>query len=197
MYHMVFTMKHTLFAMAFATMAFSLSVMAFSRAVRDDLCAAGSKQIGGNWYCQAVDAVRYTNVGTSGSYDRVIDMKPDGTCVTESHAFSGPLSPLNEEVRSSSTYLRQYCQLTSHVQVSLHFRGPIQLKQFAVYTPASSTGFERKVKHRSYVGGHRHGHNVHKRESSVQPGQSATATIKGQVVHWANDWSGGKYSKPR
>ena len=197
MYHMVFTMKHTLFSMAFATITFSLSVMAFSRAVRDDLCAAGSKQIGGNWYCQAVDAVRYTNVGTSGSYDRVIDMKPDGTCVTESHAFSGPLSPLNEEVCISSSYLSQCCWLTYPVQVSLHFRGPIQLKQFAVYTPAPSTDFERKVKHRRYVGAHRHGHNVHKREGSVQPNQAVSATINGQVVHWTNDWSGGEYSKSR
>jgi len=98
-------MKHQIYSVAFAMLSLFLMALGLSVTARGDLCAAGSNQIGGNWYCQAVDAVRYTNVGTSGSYDRVVDMKPDGTCVTEPHAFTGPLSPLNEEVSNHLRFL--------------------------------------------------------------------------------------------
>lgn len=39
------------------------------------------------------------NVGTAGSYKEVIQMNSDGTCKRRAKPFSGPLSPLDEEVR--------------------------------------------------------------------------------------------------
>jgi hypothetical protein len=35
-----------------------------------DLCAKGSQEIDGNWFCQPVTAIRYSNVGTPGAYVR-------------------------------------------------------------------------------------------------------------------------------
>lgn len=39
-----------------------------------DLCALGAQEIGGNYFCQAVDSIQYSNVGTPGSYNRVVYM---------------------------------------------------------------------------------------------------------------------------
>ena len=77
---------------------------------------------GGNWYCSQTDAIIYTNVGISSSYMEVTNMD-ESTCQCQqvSFPFSGSLAPLNEEL-------------------SVHFRGPIQLKQFGVYYPMS--GFQ-------------------------------------------------------
>lgn len=72
-----------------------------------DQCAAGSSLIGGNWYCQHVEAIRYSNVGTAGSYKEVIEMKADGTCKSKTKHFKGPLSPLNEEVSLLCQFLKQ------------------------------------------------------------------------------------------
>lgn len=82
----------------------------------------------GNWYCNQVDSISYLNFGKAGSYNRVSYMNPTGAvCNFSPQAYSGPLSPFDEEV-------------------SLHFRGPLQLKQFAYYIPAPSTT-KRSVDH--------------------------------------------------
>lgn len=73
-----------------------------------DQCAVGSSLISGNWYCQPVEAIRYSNVGTAGSYRQIIDMS-DGTCKGKTKYFKGPLSPLDEEVnRFSHCRSRKY-----------------------------------------------------------------------------------------
>jgi len=66
--------------------------------INADLCSSGSTEIGGNWYCQAVQAIQYSNVGTAGSYNQVTAMSSDGSCSSTPKSFSGPLSPLDEEV---------------------------------------------------------------------------------------------------
>ena len=66
--------------------------------VNADLCAVGSTQIDGNWFCQPVQAIRYSNVGTSGSYKQIVNMTSDGGCKSALKKFGGPLSPLDEEV---------------------------------------------------------------------------------------------------
>jgi hypothetical protein len=53
----------------------------------------------GNAYCTAVEAIRYENVGTPGTYDQIVEMSPDGKCTFVPKAFSGPLAPLDDEVR--------------------------------------------------------------------------------------------------
>ncbi|GAB7354707.1 hypothetical protein MBLNU459_g5124t1 [Dothideomycetes sp. NU459] len=148
----------------------------FSGAVAD-LCADGSVDDAGNWYCQEVTAITYTGLEGAGSYNKVTNMNSNsGSCSSSAYAYSGSMAPLDEEV-------------------SLHFRGPLQLKQFAVYTPSSSSSSSKKAK-RSAM--HRHGHahehlHKHKREAAEnkrQVGSEVIATIDGQVVSWINEYSG-------
>lgn len=139
-----------------------------------DLCADGSTDDAGNWYCQAVTAITYTGLDGSGSYNKVTDMdSTTGDCSSSAYSYSGSMSPLDEEV-------------------SLHFRGPIQIKQFAVYTPSSSSSKKAK---RSAM--HRHGHahehlHKHKREAAAakRDATEVIATIDGKVVSWVNDFVG-------
>ncbi|KAK5277786.1 target of Sbf, partial [Cryomyces antarcticus] len=66
--------------------------------VAADLCATGSQQINGNWYCQAVKAITYTGVGGSGSYKKVTNMdSSSGACSSSPFGYSGSMSPLDEE----------------------------------------------------------------------------------------------------
>jgi hypothetical protein len=66
--------------------------------VLGDLCGLGSENIDGNTYCQAVKAIRYSNVGAAGTYNDVTKMGSDGSCSSQPKHFSGVLSPLDEEV---------------------------------------------------------------------------------------------------
>ncbi|KAK9384467.1 putative TOS1-like glycosyl hydrolase-domain-containing protein [Lipomyces mesembrius] len=130
-----------------------ISPLALTVALGASLAAASScSQISGNYYCNAVAAVAYENVGFSGSYDEVTSMA-DCTCSTSSTSFSGSLAPMNQDI-------------------SLHFRGPMQIKQVAVYS-ASSQSAKAKIKKRD-------GHHVHdkrnehnKRESHLHDQQHA------------------------
>lgn len=69
-----------------------------------DLCSDGSTDDDGNYYCQEVTAITYTGVGGSGTYDKVTGMYlptpefPDGECTSTSFAYSGSMSPMDEEV---------------------------------------------------------------------------------------------------
>jgi len=63
-------------------------------------CAAGSaKEIGGNWYCDAVKAISYVDFGSTGSYKKITSME-GGTCKSEPFEYSGALAPMNGEVRT-------------------------------------------------------------------------------------------------
>lgn len=80
----------------------------------------------GNYYCATTDAIIYSNVGTSGSYNDVTSMDESScACTSEPVGFSGNLAPLDEEL-------------------SVHFRGPINLKQFGVYYPISNSASLKK-----------------------------------------------------
>lgn len=79
----------------------------------------------GNYYCGSTQKVTYGGVGYSGSYKDVSAMNSDGTCDFSDFSFSGNLSPLDEEL-------------------TLHFRGPLQLKQFGVYYPSSSSKIKKR-----------------------------------------------------
>jgi hypothetical protein len=63
-----------------------------------DLCGMGSKEIDGNWFCQAVQAIQYSNVGIPGTYNQITEMASSGVCSSQPKHFSGPISPLDEEV---------------------------------------------------------------------------------------------------
>jgi hypothetical protein len=76
-------------------------VVAWVAGVQADLCDLGSTDINGNQYCQAVKAIRYSNVGAAGTYNDITQMRADGSCSSQPKRFSGALSPLDEEVRQS------------------------------------------------------------------------------------------------
>ncbi|EER40757.1 conserved hypothetical protein [Histoplasma capsulatum H143] len=65
--------------------------------VSSQACDPGTAHLlGGNWYCSAVQAITYTNVGSSGTYNEIVSMN-GGSCSSRPKAYSGPLAPLNEE----------------------------------------------------------------------------------------------------
>ena len=97
--------------------------MLFGLAPLIGLAAAQScSYVAGNWYCAETEQVTYTGLGsTAGSYQRVTGMDAEScTCTKSTQSFSGSLSPLDEDL-------------------SVHFRGPVTLKQFAVYSLTSSS----------------------------------------------------------
>jgi hypothetical protein len=61
-------------------------------------CASGpAQEINGNWYCQAVGAITYSNFDTPGTYNKVTTMA-DGICESTPQNYSGPMAPMDEEV---------------------------------------------------------------------------------------------------
>lgn len=110
---------------------------------------AGCDFVGGNYYCEGTDAVVYSNVGYSGSYSDVTSMDESTCqCAQESVTFSGSLSPLNQEL-------------------SVHFRGPINLLQFGVYYPGSDVSLGKRNEEEPCTTTSRK-HHEHKREAAVQ-----------------------------
>ncbi|KAI9648242.1 target of Sbf [Ciborinia camelliae] len=125
---------------------------------------SGCSEVSGNWYCNPVDAVMYSNVGAPGTYNQVTNMASNGVCSSTPKSFSGPLSPLDEEV-------------------SFHFRGPLQLKQFAAYIPGTSTSKEKRqgstARRRRY-----HQHLDKHAKAGNKKRDKIYATIDGQLVSW-------------
>ncbi|EAA35810.3 TOS1 [Neurospora crassa OR74A] len=82
----------------------------------------------GTWFCSQVDQVLYTKVSGrgSGTYEAVTFMDANtGRCDKATRAWSGDLAPFNEPI-------------------SLHFHGPLHLKQVAFYQPNSDGSYSRK-----------------------------------------------------
>ncbi|KAK4235004.1 putative TOS1-like glycosyl hydrolase-domain-containing protein [Achaetomium macrosporum] len=91
------------------------------RHTHKQLCQGTSHEENGNWYCRQVQRITYENIGASGQYNEVVSMdQQTGDCEFAVRNVSGPLAPFNEPL-------------------SLHFRGPLNLKQVAVYMLDSST----------------------------------------------------------
>ena len=106
---------------------------------------AGCSFVGGNYYCSQTDKIIYNGLGYSGSYQDVVSMdESTGQCSQQAYSFSGNLSPLDEEL-------------------SVHFRGPLKLKQFGVYYPASNS--KREDAAEDCV--KRHIHHKHKRATEI------------------------------
>ncbi|KAK5172018.1 target of Sbf [Saxophila tyrrhenica] len=130
---------------------------------------------GGNFYCQLVNAITYTSVGGSGTYQKITDMdSTSGSCASSPYDYAGSIAPLDEEV-------------------SWHVRGPTILKQFAAYTPDAPT--VKKSKRNQHVRRHAQGsgsnHKHHgDRIQERQVGATVTATIEGIVQTWINEYDG-------
>ncbi|KAF5101923.1 hypothetical protein D0Z00_000578 [Geotrichum galactomycetum] len=122
---------------------------------------AQCSQISGNYYCNKVNQVVYENIGFSGSYNEVTNFDTSScSCSSKPVSFSGSLSPLDQEV-------------------SLHFRGPLNLKQFAYYS-YNNTKTKRDVSEEHTVA-KRHAHHAHKRDAVyvtkvVEAGAAATTS---------------------
>lgn len=156
-------------------------------------CAAGSaSQYKGNWYCSPVKAITYSGFPGKGLYNKVTSMDAaTGECKSKRYEYSGSLAPLNEEL-------------------SLHVRGPVNLKQLAVYTLADLTtkrsgNLDRYHQPRHEPSDHGHGHqHLHHRDGRKrrtieldspeleerQVGALVTATISGKVAVWTNSYVG-------
>lgn len=162
-------------------------------------CSGVAKEERGNWFCGAVDHILYQGFSGNGSFQAVTHMGSDGECRQEPKTYSGSLAPLNEGL-------------------SLHFRGPLHLKQFAVYNLVQKSkpkqkreeveveveadmgksdaeaGIEGEVKagvespRANAPHGHAHRH-LH-RGHRAKRADIVTATIDGKVVTWENNYFG-------
>ena len=82
----------------FTTAAIAITAIAGASA---QVCAFGSAyNEKGNWYCQAVNAISYTNFGTPGQYDKVTSFNNNGKCSSIGKDYAGGISPLDEEVNT-------------------------------------------------------------------------------------------------
>lgn len=115
---------------------------------------AACQQESGNYYCDETSKIQFNNVGFSGSYNRVTSFNDDKTCSSTKQSFSGSLSPLDEEL-------------------SVHFRGPIQLENFAVYTKSGGSNQKREA-----IAPQLHHRHVEKRDPAVvYKAETATAIV--------------------
>ena len=105
---------------------------------------AGCTNDGGNWYCAETNKIVFNGIGFDGSYDDVVSMNENGQCTQETKHFSGNLSPLDEEL-------------------SVHFRGPIKLLQFGVYTPSNNNAKRDEEEDCTTT---QHVHHKHKRATA-------------------------------
>lgn len=158
-------------------MKYSAALALASAAAVSADCSITSFLENGNWYCEAVQLISYAGLDTSGSYKAVSNMDTStGDCTFESKAYSGSIAPFDEEL-------------------SVHIRGPTQLKQFAVYTPASAST-KKRAEHKSHHKRHGHQHLHTKKHAESQKeearavGDTVIATINGEVVSWINTWTG-------
>ncbi|KAK6074778.1 hypothetical protein SCUP234_08066 [Seiridium cupressi] len=156
-------------------MKYTAAIVLASAAVVSADCSVTSFEENGNWFCQAVSLIKYEGLDTTGTYSAVSAMNTDGTCSFEDKAYSGSIAPFDEEL-------------------SVHVRGPAQLKQFAVYT-AGSSSTKKRQEHKSHHKrhGHQHLHKKHtesKQEAARAVGDIVTAVIDGETVTWTNTYSG-------
>ncbi|KAI2641141.1 TOS1 protein [Xylaria nigripes] len=139
-------------------------------------CPDAVQDVLGNFFCPGgVRQIKYSGLDIPGKYRAVASMDNSGVCTYEDRDYSGPIAPFDEGL-------------------SLHFRGPIQLANVAVYTPGKSKRDVPKVAHSKRHGhghghGHQHQHMKHEHQERAV-GDWVTATINGQVVSWMNTYGG-------
>ncbi|RSL44079.1 hypothetical protein CEP54_014828 [Fusarium duplospermum] len=134
-------------------------------------CTGTALNEGGNWFCGAIKQILYEGFTGSGTYKAVSKMTSDGQCIQEDVPYSGPLAPLDEDL-------------------SVHVRGPFNLKEFAVY----SLGSENKKRDNApspHAHARHHGHHhFHEQRKEEKRAEWVTATIGGKIVSWENSYSG-------
>lgn len=103
--------------------------------------------------------VKYSNLGFSGHYNDITAMdESSGSCSSSQKSFSGSLSPLDEDL-------------------SVHIRGPISLKKFAVYTTSGSSKRKRDIHHKHVKRGNVKTVEVTETVWVTEDGGSSTASV--------------------
>ncbi|RMJ17108.1 hypothetical protein CDV36_003190 [Fusarium kuroshium] len=154
-------------------MKFTTPVLLASAGVASALtqqCTGNALNEGGNYFCGAVKQILYEGFAGSGSYKAVTNMGNNKQCDTEDVPYSGPLAPLDEGL-------------------SVHVRGPFNLKEFAVYHLGSDNK-KRDIAPSPHVHARRHGHQHFHEQRKKKRAEWITATIDGQVVSWENNYFG-------
>ena len=82
--------------MKYALTASTLLALARCAAVR--AVDTGCSEEKGNWYCENVSAISYSNFGTAGQYQKVSSMGSNGQCGFTGQAYKGGMAPFDEEV---------------------------------------------------------------------------------------------------
>ncbi|KAM5355463.1 hypothetical protein ACJ41O_002109 [Fusarium nematophilum] len=131
-------------------------------------CTGTALEEGGNWFCGAVKQILYEGFAGSGTYKAVTNMGESGQCDSEDIPYSGPLAPLDEDL-------------------SIHVRGPFNLKEVAVYNLASEKK-KRDIAPSPHVHARRHGHHHFHEQRKHKRAEWVTATIDGKVVSWENNY---------
>ncbi|TQV98625.1 Protein of unknown function DUF2401, secretory [Cordyceps javanica] len=140
-------------------------------------CTGNAVNEGGNYFCGAVNHILYQGIGGAGSYEAIKGMSSSGECQRETKNFKGPLSPLDEGL-------------------SMHFRGPIHLKEFAAYTLSKKNQQRREAVAAEKVKRATHGHKQFHEARKHKRAEWVTATINGQVVSWEKVWYGPTQAAP-
>ncbi|KAI1774701.1 putative TOS1-like glycosyl hydrolase-domain-containing protein [Hypoxylon cercidicola] len=127
----------------------------------------------GNFFCpNPVKQIKYSGLDIAGKYRAVATMDNSGTCTFEDKDYSGPIAPFDEDL-------------------TMHFRGPLQLAQVAVYHPSSSTSKRDLPKPHSKRHGHQHLHKKHHEHVHAEKrGDIVSAVIDGVLQTWENNWFG-------
>ncbi len=103
------------------------ALLAATAVAQDNGCADASNYEG-NYYCSQVDAITYTGVGGSGSYNRVTNMDSNsGDCSSTPFGYSGSLSPLDQEVGCTEINNAQFRHVSNPIAIGVPtYARPIQ-----------------------------------------------------------------------
>ncbi|KAI5283565.1 target of Sbf, partial [Ascosphaera aggregata] len=130
---------------------------------------AESQLLGGNWYCSLIESIIYNGFPTSGTYKGVKSMGEDGQCEFGEMNFDGPLGVFGEEL-------------------SVHLRGPAQLKKLAVYSAGDGGNKKRGEPAHAHVHAHARVHaRDHARRFTEPEPVTVSAVIDGQPTSWEQD----------
>ncbi|KAI1479065.1 hypothetical protein K445DRAFT_53731 [Daldinia sp. EC12] len=153
-------------------------VVATASVVNAGFCNDAFEEFG-NFFCpNAVKQVKYSGLDIAGKYRAVAQMDNNGLCTFQDKDYSGPIAPFDEDL-------------------TLHFRGPLELKTVAIFTPSSGPSKREVQRPHTKRHGHQHLHKKHHEHAKAEKREDmVVATIDGQVVSWVNNYFGGAAETP-
>ena len=145
-----------------------------------------------------IPRIKLQGLPAIGNYEDVASLDKDGNCARKTVTWSQSGSPLDEEVLPCPSDSLPFVFCSQPLQLSLIFRGPMRLKQVAVYTQQDGSKNKRSPRVGTHQRRHQrfHEHNNEVREEKAQEekravGEAVVVTFpNGDVKTWANDWSG-------